>query len=488
MFQIDRNSKTLLVDQIKNAIIARIESFQWVQGGRLPSVRALARQLGVSIFTVSSAYDDLVAQHIIEPRPGAGYFILACNPVGPLKDTDTLVPPSGEHSGFLFRALDPTQYDIPVSSGYLPPAWLADAVPASVTGRLIRNTLSCGTPAPAAGSQDLRAVIARKLREVDINASSSQIVVSMGATHGFSLLRNILLSPGDYLLVEDPSYLLLQLKLIKDRDFKIITVPRLDDGPDLAAMEALLIKYRPKLFLTQTLVHNPIGGSTSPAKGFKLLSLSRQYDFHIIEDDTFGALASRQTLRLASLDGLDRTFYISGFSKVLSPALRLGYVAAPPAFVERLVEQKMYNLLCGSAIDETIVTYTLESGRYQRHLDALGQRVMQERARARAWLGAVGVVFDEHGADGLFLWGRLPEHVNIPDLVEQAHQAGILLAPGSLFSNTGEYGQYIRFNVGYCNHPGFKRFLRAHIGLAQFRVVEGQSDVIDSVERPAVMV
>src|SRR5476651_1419484 len=100
MFQIDRNSKTLLVDQIRNAIIARIESFQWVQGGRLPSVRALAKQLGVSIFTVSSAYEDLVAQHIIESRPGAGYFILACHSVGPLKDIDTLVPPSSEHSSF----------------------------------------------------------------------------------------------------------------------------------------------------------------------------------------------------------------------------------------------------------------------------------------------------------------------------------------------------------------------------------------------------
>jgi len=463
MFQIDRNSKTLLVDQIRNAIIARIESFQWVQGGRLPSVRALAKQLGVSIFTVSSAYEDLVAQHIIESRPGAGYFILACNSVGPLKDIDTLVPPSSEHSSFLFRALDPTQYDIPVSSGYLPPAWLADAVPASVTGRLIRNTLSCSTPAPAAGSQDLRAVIARKLREVHINASSSQIVVTMGATHALSLLRSILLGPGDYLLVEDPSYLLLQLKLIKERDFKIITVPRLNDGPDLAAMEAMLIKYRPKLFLTQTQVHNPTGGSTSPEKGFKLLSLARQYDFHIIEDDIFGALSSRQTLRLASLDGCERTFYISGFSKVLSPALRLGYVAAPLAFVERLVEQKMYSVLSGSAIDETIVTYTLESGRYQHHLDVLGQRVMQERSRAREWLGAVGVVFDEHGAEGLFLWGRLPEHVNIPNLVEQAHHVGILLAPGSLFSNTSEYERYIRFNVSHCNHPVFKRFLQAHI-------------------------
>ena len=94
-------------------------------------------------------------------------------------------------------------------------------------------------------------------------------------------------------------------------------------------------------------------------------------------------------MRLASLDGCDRTFYISGFSKVLSLALRLGYVVAPAAFVERLVEQ--------------------------------------------------------------------------------AHHAGILLASGALFSSTGEYDPYIRFNVSHCNHPGFKRFLQAHKGLAVSR-------------------
>jgi DNA-binding transcriptional MocR family regulator len=464
MFEIDRGSKTLLVDQIRNAIVARIESLQWVQGSRLPSVRALSKQLGVSNFTVSSAYEDLVAQHIIESRPGAGYFVLATNPAGALKDLDELVPPSSLHGGFLYRALDPSQYDIPVSSGYFPPSWLADAVPVSVTGRLIRNTLSCSVPAPAAGSQQLRSVIARKLREVHINASSNQIVVTVGATHAFSLIRSVMLKPSDYLLVEDPSYLLLQLKLIKGRDFNIITVPRMADGPDLEVMEAMLIKYRPKLFLTQTLIHNPTGGNTSPAKGFKILSLAEKYDFHIVEDDIFGSLSAKQTLRLASLDGLNRTFYISGFSKVLSPALRLGYVAAPPAFVERLVEQKMYNLLCGSSMDETIVTYTLESGRYQHHLDVLRQRVMQERVRAREWLGKVGVVFDEPGVDGLFLWARFPAHVNIRRLIEQAHDARIFLAPGSLFSNTRDYDQYIRLNVSHCNDIRFKRFIDAQTG------------------------
>ena len=463
MFEIDRNSKVLLVDQIRSAIITRIESLQWVQGGRLPSVRALSKQLGVSIFTVTSAYEDLVAQHIIESRPGAGYFVLPVKQAGALKELDSLIPPSSLHAGFLYRALDPSQYDLPISSGYLPPAWLADAVPPSVTGRLIRNTLSCSVPAPAAGSQALRSVIARKLRELHINASSSQIVVTSGATHAFSLIRKVMLKPGDYLLVEDPSYLLLQLKLIKDRDFNIITVPRLNDGPDLEAMEAMVLKYRPKLFLTQTLIHNPTGGSTSPANGYKILSLADKYDFHIVEDDVFGSLSSQQTLRLASLDGFNRTFYISGFSKVLSPALRLGYAAAPSAFVERLVEQKMYNLLCGSAIDETIVTYTLESGRYQHHLDALSLRVMQERAKAREWLGKAGLIFDGHSADGIFLWGRFAEQVDIRRLIEQAHDARIFLAPGSLFSNTRDYDQHIRFNVTHCNDVEFKRFIHAHV-------------------------
>ncbi|WP_175649668.1 aminotransferase-like domain-containing protein [Pseudomonas sp. Marseille-P9899] len=463
MFEIDRNSKVLLVDQIRSAIISRIEAFQWVRGSRLPSVRALAKQLGVSIFTVSSAYEDLVAQQIIESRPGAGYYILASGPADTSKDLEKIIPPSSLHAGFLYRALDPSQYDTPVSSGYLPPSWLADAVPASVTGRLIRNTLSCSVPAPAAGSQELRSVIAKKLRELQINASSTQIVVTIGATHAFSLIRSVMLQPGDYLLVEDPSYLLLQLKLIKDRDFNIITVPRTADGPDLEAMEAIVAEYRPKLFLTQTLIHNPTGGNTSPAKGFRILSLAQKYDFHIVEDDIFGALCTRQMLRLASLDEWNRTFYLSGFSKVLSPALRLGYVVAPPAFVERLIEQKMYNVLCGSSIDETIVAYTLESGRYQHHLDALRQRVMQERIRARDWLGKVGVESDEGVAEGLFIWARFPAHVDLRRLVEEAHDARIFLAPGSLFSNTREFDQYIRLNVSHCNDLRFRQFLDAHL-------------------------
>ena len=467
MFQIDRNSKVLLVDQIRRGVLERIEAFQWVQGARLPSVRALSRQLGVSIFTVTSAYEDLVAQHVVESRPGAGYFVLPVKQASAASDSDEAVVPSSLHGGFLYRALDPSLYDLPVSSGYLPPAWLADAVPPSVTGRLIRNALSCSVPAPAAGSQDLRQAISRKLREVHIAASSQQIVVTMGATHAFSMIRKLMLQEGDYLLVEDPSYLLLQLKLIKQRDFNIITVPRLNDGPDMAVFETMVARYRPRLFLTQTLVHNPTGGSTSPAKGYKILSLAEKYDFHVVEDDVYGSLSSQQTLRLASLDGFTRSFYLGGFSKVLSPALRLGYAVAPLPFVERLVEEKMSSLLCGSAIDETIVTDTLQSGRYQHHLDTLAQRVMQARATAREWLGAAGVTFDDHSADGIFLWGRMPDYIDLRRLIEQAHDARIFLAPGSLFSNGRQYDQHLRFNVTYCNDPQFKAFIRAQLAIAR---------------------
>ncbi|WP_263260528.1 PLP-dependent aminotransferase family protein [Pseudomonas sp. RIT-PI-S] len=467
MFQIDRSSKVLLVDQIRHGIVDRIETSQWVQGARLPSVRALARQLGVSIYTVTGAYEDLVAQQVIESRPGTGYFVLPGKHCGGASDSGEAVVPSSLHGGFLYRSLDPSLYELPVSSGYLPPAWLAEAVPPSVTGRLIRDALACSVPAPAAGGQELRRVIARKLHDLHIAASSQQIVVTVGATHAFSMIRKVMLREGDYLLVEDPSYLLLQLKLIKTQDFNIITVPRLSDGPDMDVFEAMVARYRPRLFLTQTLVHNPTGGSTSPAKGHKILSLAEKYDFHVVEDDVYGPLSSQPTLRLASLDGFNRCFYLSGFSKVLSPALRLGYAVAPAAFVERLVEEKMAGLLCGSAIDETIVTHTLQSGRYQHHLDTLTQQVMKARATAREWLGAAGVAFDDYSPDGIFLWGRMPGYLDLRRLIEQAHQAGILLAPGSLFSHGQQYDQHLRFNVTYCNDPRFKAFIHTHLAPAQ---------------------
>ncbi|WP_426149879.1 PLP-dependent aminotransferase family protein [Pseudomonas sp. DC3000-4b1] len=467
MFQIDRDSKTLLVDQVRQGILGGIETFHWVQGSRLPSVRALARQLGVSVFTVASAYEGLAARQVIEARPGAGYFVLPVRSDEPIGQMDEAVGPANVQGHFLYRALDPVRYELPVSAGYLPPDWLADAVPPTVTGRLVRNALAGSRPAPAAGSDELRGAIARKLRDLHIDASSQQVVMTLGATHALSMIRKVVLREGDYLLAEDPSYLLLQLKSIKQPGFNLITVPRLRDGPDMDAFETAVARYRPRLFLTQTLVHNPTGGSTSPSKAQRIVSLAERYDFHVVEDDVYGPLASQSTPRLASLDGLRRSFYVSSFSKVLSPALRVGYLVAPAAWVEGLVEEKMCDLLCGSAIDETLVTDTLHAGRYQQHLITLNQRVMRARATARQWLSKAGVIFDDRSPDGLFLWGRMPDHLDLPGVIEQAHHAGIFLAPGSLFSHGRHYDRHLRFNVAYCNAPAFKAFLQAQLALAR---------------------
>ncbi|MEF9673954.1 hypothetical protein QNM99_24710 [Pseudomonas sp. PCH446] len=145
---------------------------------------------------------------------------------------------------------------------------------------------------------------------------------------------------------------------------------------------------------------------------------------------------------------------------------------SPMAFVERLVERKMYDLLCGSAIDETIVTYTLESGRYQHHLDALASGSCRSAQRRGSGWG-LSVWYSTSTAPMACFSGAFARACEYPEPGRTGQHAGILLAPGSLFSNTGEYDQHIRFNVSHCNHPGFKRFLQAHIGLAASRLPIG---------------
>lgn len=459
MFEIDKNGKTLLIEQICDRIMEHIESGQWVAGYKLPSVRVLAKQLEVSTYTISNVYDVLVDRDIIQSRKGVGYFVQPRKAFN--SEPDTPRQPSSNYASFVMDVLDQEKFEVPVSSGFLPTSWLEDAIPASVTGRLMRTALANSIPAPAAGSKKAREIITQKLSQLQLSAPAEQVVVTVGATQAFKLIQKAVLKRGDKILVEDPSYLLLHLKLAADPDFPIITVPRLEDGPDIEALEAILKKHRPKLFYTQTLMHNPTGGNTSPANCYRILSLAEKYDLHIVEDDIFGFLCKENPLRLASLNNFHRVFYVGSFGKLLSPALRLGYVIPPKQWVQPLIEQKTREVLSGSYVDETIVTYALESGRFKRHMENLRIRTLKERADARKWMEECGITFDDHCFDGFFLWGKLPERMDAGQFVKKARDKRILLVQGSLFSNTEDYSQYIRLNVAYSNNYAFKKFVQS---------------------------
>lgn len=426
----------------------------------MPSVRKLATMLGISVFTVATSYERLTSRGIVVSRPGAGYYV--ARPVQPQPREDALPTPRtlpNNAVSFVRSVVDPSSHAIAPGSGFFPRNWMKDALPAPVVGRLLRGEGSFVSPAPAQGSLEFRRQLSIKLSSLDINAPPSQIISTFGATHAVHLICRQMLKPGDSVLIEDPSYMVQQAQVLAV-GASLLPVPRLHDGPDLDVLEKLAKKHRPRLFFTQTVLHNPTGGTTSPATSFRLLSLAEKYDFFIVEDDVYGDLVGTSSIRLAALDNFRRVFYVSSFTKLLSPALRVGYVVSPAEHVDVLVERKILDVLSGSALQESLVTNVLKMGGYRGHLDGLRRRLQKVRPDALAALIDVGIEFSAPSMDGLFLWGAVPPHVVVDQLLADMFAQGILLTKGPMFSPTGGFSRHFRFNVAFCLDPKFLKLLR----------------------------
>jgi DNA-binding transcriptional MocR family regulator len=348
---------------------------------------------------------------------------------------------------------------IAAGSGFLPAAWYAEALPANVMARLTHaRRPQAWLPCPPQGLGELREQLATRLVQRGIAVGPANIVTTFGASQAFDLLARILFAPGDTVLVEDPGYFVL-FEQLRAHHVKLIAVPRRSNGPDIEALEAACRTHRPRAFFMQTLLHNPTGSNTEPAVCHRILMLAEKYGFAIIEDDVYCDLYEGPGVRLAQIDGLRQVIYVGSFTKLIGPALRLGFVAADPAIIAQLVERKVLSVLSGSALLESMVSEVLDSGRFQRHTQLVRARLARMRRDAQAALESAGIVFDDSAGDGIFLWGRVPESLDVDNLVRQARSQSILLANGALFRPDCSGNQRLRFSAPYSAAPELVRFL-----------------------------
>jgi DNA-binding transcriptional MocR family regulator len=459
VFELSRESAIPLVDQIAERITRLVQHGQLSAGARLPSIRKLAKLVGASPFTVVDAYDRLVARGLIESHAGRGFFVTRQRPATPLAAIEAL-PDTGSDALALARlSLSQSAELIAAGSGFLPENWLLEAAPSSILTRLSRGRRSqAWQPCPPQGLLELREQIASRLAQHGIAASAPNIVTTFGASQAFDLLARILLTPGDTVLVEDPGYFVL-FEQLRSHHVRLIPIPRRPDGPDLEALEAACRAHRPRVFFTQTLLHNPTGTSAEPANCHRVLTLAEQFGFAVVEDDVYGDLYEGTGVRLAQIDGLRHVIYVGSYTKLIGPSLRVGFVAADLALVSQLVERKVLSVLSGSALLECFVSEVLDSGRYKRHVDQVRARLARMRRDARAALESAGISFDSGVGEGMFLWGRLPDSIPVDELVRRAREKSILLAKGSLFSASQGCSQWLRFNVAHSASAPLVRFL-----------------------------
>jgi DNA-binding transcriptional MocR family regulator len=469
MFSLDRDSPTPLADQIEQRLHALIASAQLPPGARLNSIRQLASRLGVSPNTVVIAYDRLVAAGLIDSRGTAGFFV-AEGTADAMPDAVRVEAGEEQEAVWLAQqANDQKAGVLLASSGALPATWLEDAIPAAAVQRgLARASAGMAARCPSQGLPELRERIATLLRSQGIAVDAGRVLTTYGGTHAIDLICRTLLRPGDAVAVETPGYFLLFDRL-RQAGVNIIPVARRPDGIDLEQLDAACTQHRPRLLFIQSVLHNPTGWGSSAANLHRVLLLAQRHGFLIAEDDVQGHFhpqVPNSPTRLAQLSGLDRVIYYSSFCKAMSPALRLGYMAAEPALIKALMREKIVSVLTTSTLNELVLLEVLAAGRWRKHLDRLQQRLSAARAAAAQQLRQAGMQLEHPGEGGLFLWGAVPAGVDVDGVVKGAFRQGILLVGGATFAADGARDPHIRFNAAFSQQPRLADYLRDQLSAA----------------------
>ena len=459
-----RTRSQSLSAQLAARLAERINSGLLAAGSRLPSVRLCALQQDVSPSTVVAAYDQLLAQGLVEAHKNRGFFVrnraldLVNKGQVAAKNVD-LMPAGASSVGSVFA----TQH-VPVNAtalirgmfqrgsdkpqpglGAFPPDWLETGfLPAAIrrvsSGAQLRAlSLQYGEPAGDAG---LRQALSARLAALAIPATAQQIITTVGATHALDIVSRTLLRTGDCVMVEEPGWAI-EFARLDALGMRILPVPRGPDGPDLAVMARYCELHQPKLFVSVSVLHNPTGFCLSPGSAHRLLQLASAHNFVIVEDDTYSHLAPEHATRLSALDGLQRTIYVSGFSKILAPGWRIGFLAAPTHLYEQLLDTKLLATLTTPALLEKALAWCIEQGQLRRHAQQVRTRLAQARGRSVTLALAAGCRFVAPPT-GLFGW--VDTGVDTDALAQRMLDLGYLLAPGSLFHANRAPGTLMRIN------------------------------------------
>lgn len=465
---LSRTAAQTLAEQLAERFACRIRDRLLSPGARLPSVRHCAAQHGLSPSTVVAAYDLLLAQGLVHAQRNRGFFVRERAPLREGMALRTRSATTGSaaleasvrmaapvNAAALIRGMfHPPGSQPQPGMGAFPPDWMASTFMQAAVRRvttaqaLADSSLRYGEPL---GNSQLRGVLASRLQSLGLPVGPGQIITTVGATQALDIVSRTLLKPGDAVMVEEPGWAV-EFARLDAMGMRILPVPRGPAGPDLAVMARYCEEHAPKLFVSVSVLHNPTGFSLSPASAHRVLQLAQQRDFYLVEDDTYSHIAPEHATRMSVLDGLQRTFYISGFAKILAPNWRVGYLAAPGEWVERLLDTKLLTTLTTPSLLERALAHCIEQGQLRRHAERIRTRLDGARSRSVKLAQAAGCRFVSEPA-GLFGW--VDTGVDTEALAQRMLDAGYLIAPGALFHAARAPNTLMRINFATTQEAPF---------------------------------
>ncbi|HSI51741.1 MAG TPA: PLP-dependent aminotransferase family protein [Ideonella sp.] len=456
-----------LYAQLAERIGALIASGALKRGDRLPSVRDMAQQQGVSMATVLQAYRTLEDRRLVEARPRSGYFVTlrrmaaatgrGSSPA-PQALTEMTQPPNQsqpvELPDIVDRVMAAASDAAMVSFGAACPGgdmFPSDRARRAITRAAQRHHHALSRYPFGSGTPALREAIARRALAIGCQLDPARILVTNGCVESISLCLRAVTQPGDTVALESPTYwgFLQILQSLHLRALEIPTDPR--SGISLPALELALDTQPVKAVLVVPTLSNPLGATMPLAARRQLLQLLEARDVPLIEDALINDLAGRAEGRRAvkSFDTRGQVMLCSSFSKTLAPGLRLGWVEAGRWSAQ---VQRLKSTLSGGHTElvEIAMTDLLNQPGHEpalRQLRALlASRLDQARRLIAASFPAGTRITAPEG--GFTLWLELPRAVDAMALFHAALSEKICLAPGPMFSSTARYNHCIRLGLG----------------------------------------
>ncbi|MGY4539526.1 DNA-binding transcriptional MocR family regulator [Mucilaginibacter sp. UYNi724] len=446
--------KETLYQKIASALEVQIKNGTLKTGEKVPSLRTLRAEHGVSMTTVIKVYLELESKGLIVSRPQSGYFV---NYKPAYLSVPSVSKPIGESEPECVETLiykmystlnneDITKFSVGVPENELLPI-------AKLNKELVnamRSLNGGGTQYETIqGNLKLRNNIARLTYTWNGSLSGEDIVTTAGAMNAISFSLMALTQKDDTIAIESPVYFGI-LQLAKNLGLKVIELPTHPvTGIELEALNKVLPKIKVCILVSN--FNNPLGSSMPEENKREVVRMLAKYGIPLIEDDLYGDIyfgASRpKPCKAFDEEGL--VLWINSVSKTLAPGYRTGWIA-PGKFKEKIIHQKLIHSFSSTAITQEAIANFFENGRYEHHLRKLRSEL---HANSLQFSRAIGEYFPDgtkisRPQGGFMLWVELDKKIDTAHLYDRAIRQNISIAPGRMFSLQNQFNNCMRLSYG----------------------------------------
>jgi len=424
-------------------------------GDKLPSVRMLSEEYGISMGTAFQAYYHLEGKGLIESRPKSGYYVRFS--LRRLPGLPRVVEPEPEPSEISVHEMIANVFqrfsreDFVNFSVAAPPISL---LPAAKLNKSLVHALRASKfhglqYEDSQGNPDLRRQLALLAFHWGGKYSEKDVVVTAGCMEALVMCLKATTQPGDTVAIEHPTYFGI-FQVIESLGLKAVEIAADPlTGIDPQQLETLIRKYPIKACVFVTNFSNPLGSCMPDEKKKALVELITRHEIPLIEDDIYGEMyfGRHRPRTCKSFDKEGWVLYCSSLSKSLAPGYRIGW-AIPGRFTQRLIQIKMMHTVSGTTLTQQATAHFLSIGRYEYHLKKLRKALHTQCLR---YLQGILQYFPadtkvSRPQGGFVLWIQLDRKLNAYRLYQEALKHNVSVAPGQLFSGKGQFANCLRLS------------------------------------------